>query len=206
MGDSSSSGSDVDDGSGLPGKKADPDGVYADCPLLPGVILYRLHGSLTTHARLKALQGFSERSKKQDMASSVLFCTSVASRGLDLPLLRAVIQYDLPTEGGVTEYVHRIGRTARAGKGGEAWTFIAPNESAWVKWVEGKLRSEEKEATGPAASLSPVTVEEVLRFGFGGKGSEYEERATEVQLLFERWVVRSHDASSLGLLEPLCKN
>ena len=197
VGDSSSSDSDEEDKTG---KKADPDPVYADCPLLPGVVLYRLHGSLTTHARLKALQGFSEKGKTQDMTSSVLFCTSVASRGLDLPLVRAVIQYDLPTEGGVTEYVHRIGRTARAGKGGEAWAFIAPNEVAWVKWVEGKLRSED---SGPAVSLSQVTVEEVLRFGFGGKGSEYEMRATEVQLSFERWVLRSHDVSSLTLLEPL---
>ena len=201
VGDSPSSGSDVDDRNGLlPGKKANPDRVYADCPLLPGVVLYRLHGSLTTHARLKALQGFSEKGKTQDMASSVLFCTSVASRGLDLPLVRAVIQYDLPTEGGVTEYVHRIGRTARAGKGGEAWAFIAPNEVAWVKWVEGKLRSED---SGPAVSLSQITVEEVLRFGFGGKVSEYEARATEVQLSFERWVLRTHDASSLTLLELL---
>ncbi|KAG1770612.1 P-loop containing nucleoside triphosphate hydrolase protein, partial [Suillus placidus] len=67
---------------------------------------------------------------------SILLCTSVASRGLDLPFVRAVIQYDLPTEGGATEYVHRVGRTARAGKGGEAWSIVAPSESQWVNWVE----------------------------------------------------------------------
>ena len=62
----------------------------------------------------------------------------MAFRGLDLPLVRAVIQYDLQAEGGATEYVHRVGRTARAGKGGEAWSIVGPNEVGWVKWVEEK--------------------------------------------------------------------
>ncbi|KAJ6587123.1 P-loop containing nucleoside triphosphate hydrolase protein [Mycena vulgaris] len=174
------------------------DKVEVKSSLLPDTSIFRLHGSLPTPTRLASLRGFSGASSKgkgpPPSSSSVLLCTSVASRGLDLPLVRAVIQYDLPTEGGATEYVHRVGRTARAGKGGEAWSMVSPSESEWVKWVEGKMRGEE--AAGDEdrnITLSGVSIDSVLRGGFGGKGSEYEARATEVQLSFERWVLRKKE-------------
>ncbi|KAJ7702982.1 P-loop containing nucleoside triphosphate hydrolase protein [Mycena rosella] len=174
------------------------DKVEVKSSLLPDTSIFRLHGSLPTPTRLASLRGFSGASSKgkgpPPSSSSVLLCTSVASRGLDLPLVRAVIQYDLPTEGGATEYVHRVGRTARAGKGGEAWSMVSPSESEWVKWVEGKMRGEE--AAGDEdrnITLSGVSIDSVLRGGFGGKGSEYEARATEVQLAFERWVLRKKE-------------
>ncbi|KAJ7163620.1 P-loop containing nucleoside triphosphate hydrolase protein [Mycena crocata] len=174
------------------------DRVEVKSSLLPDTSIFRLHGSLPTPTRLASLRGFSGASSKgkgpAPSTSSVLLCTSVASRGLDLPLVRAVIQYDLPTEGGATEYVHRVGRTARAGKGGEAWSMLSPSESEWVKWVEGKMRGEE--AAGDEdrnITLSGVSIDTVLRSGFGGKGSEYEARATDVQLAFERWVLRKKE-------------
>ncbi|KAJ3910307.1 P-loop containing nucleoside triphosphate hydrolase protein [Lentinula edodes] len=165
--------------------------------LLPDTSVFRLHGSLPTQTRLATLRGFSGSSKRT-APFSVLLCTSVASRGLDLPLVWSVIQYDLPTEGGATEYVHRVGRTARAGKGGEAWSFVSPSEVAWVQWVEGKMRSDSSESEKQNISLIPVTPESVLKLGFGGKGSEYEERATQVQLSFERWVLRSKENAILA--------
>ncbi|KAJ3896782.1 P-loop containing nucleoside triphosphate hydrolase protein [Lentinula edodes] len=165
--------------------------------LLPDTSVFRLHGSLPTQTRLATLRGFSG-SSKSTAPFSVLLCTSVASRGLDLPLVWSVIQYDLPTEGGATEYVHRVGRTARAGKGGEAWSFVSPSEVAWVQWVEGKMRSDSSESEKQNISLIPVTPESVLKLGFGGKGSEYEERATQVQLSFERWVLRSKENAILA--------
>jgi ATP-dependent RNA helicase DDX31/DBP7 len=172
--------------------------IAAQSSLLPGASIFRLHGSLPTPIRLASLRGFSaipsSKSKNPAPASSILLCTSVASRGLDLPLVRAVIQYDLPTEGGATEYVHRVGRTARAGKGGEAWSIVAPSESEWVKWVEGKMRGdmtgEKSDGEKVNITLEGASIENVLAKGFGGNGLEYEERATEVQLSFERWVLR----------------
>ncbi|KAF5321931.1 hypothetical protein D9619_001562 [Psilocybe cf. subviscida] len=173
--------------------------VEAECALLPNVSVYRLHGSLPNPARLAALKGFAGPHAKNrapgDNKSSILFCTSVAARGLDLPLVRAVVQYDLPTEGGVTEYVHRVGRTARAGKGGEAWSFVAPSEVAWVKWAEEKMKGDETDAK---VSLTGVSVEDLLGSGFGGRGSEFEQRATEVQLAFERWVLRNKENAMLA--------
>ena len=179
--------------------------IAANSPLLPNTSIFRLHGSLPLQTRLASLRGFSALpSDKPGKSSaknpfSVLLCTSVASRGLDLPLVRAVIQYDLPTEGGATEYVHRVGRTARVGKGGEAWSFVAPSETEWVKWVESKMNdnADDKDKT---TMLEPVSAESILKKGFGGKGNEFQERATEVQLSFERWVLRSKEVSDADLL------
>lgn len=219
-------GSKMGDGKSEPGK-SDTDGEQSDAnelsseddlekgekisvqsPLLPDTHVYRLHGSLPTPTRLASLHGFSSttsgKGKRPSTPSSVLLCTSVASRGLDLPLVRAVIQYDLPTEGGATEYVHRVGRTARAGKGGEAWSVVAPSESEWVTWLEGKMRGtlvnnsdKDREAN---VSLEGTSVESVLARGFGGKGSEYEARATDVQLAFERWVLRRKEVRTRSFL------
>jgi ATP-dependent RNA helicase DDX51/DBP6 len=60
---------------------------------------------------------------------AVLIATDRASRGLDVPDLTDVISYDMPRS--VTSYVHRIGRTARAGKAGSAWTFFINTEARW---------------------------------------------------------------------------
>ncbi|KAL4074234.1 P-loop containing nucleoside triphosphate hydrolase protein [Scleroderma citrinum] len=172
--------------------------------LLPGALVFRLHGSLSTPTRLASLRGFSAASPtlgKQPAMSSILLCTSVASRGLDLPLVRAVIQYDLPTEGGATEYVHRVGRTARAGKGGEAWSIVAPSESEWVKWIQEKMCSVDESPSDIQKAnivLEGTGVEDILAKGFGGSDSEYETRATGVQLAFERWVLRQRVHSELA--------
>ncbi|KAJ6031627.1 hypothetical protein N7540_002359 [Penicillium herquei] len=60
---------------------------------------------------------------------SVIIATDRASRGLDLPTLKHVVNYDVPTS--VTTYVHRVGRTARAGREGSAWTLVAHREGRW---------------------------------------------------------------------------
>ncbi|KAH9892537.1 DEAD-domain-containing protein [Cubamyces lactineus] len=184
-------------------KKPVKEQVEVKSALLPDTSIYRLHGSLPLQTRLASLKGFSSNpasSKTPTSPNSILLCTSVASRGLDLPLVRAVIQYDLPTESGATEYVHRVGRTARAGKGGEAWSFVAPSEIEWVKWVQAKMEGDVKGEKGGegGVTLEGVPMETVLRKGFGGKGGEYEERATEVQLSFERWVLRNKQNAELA--------
>ncbi|KAI0039638.1 DEAD-domain-containing protein [Auriscalpium vulgare] len=182
------------------------DKVEVKSQLLPNASIFRLHGSLPLATRLSSLRAFSAVPKAASVpTASILLCTSVASRGLDLPLVRAVVQYDLPTEGGATEYVHRVGRTARAGKGGEAWSIVAPSEAAWVKWVEGKMLGKVEGAEPVAESegdkairLQGVDVNDVLKSGFGGKGGEYEERATDVQLAFERWCLQGKENAELA--------
>lgn len=190
---------DADDAPGdVDEKKERKEKVSLTSSLFPNTLLYRLHGSLPLQIRQRSLKGFSTVEKRRPASdkterpsSAVLLCTSVASRGLDLPLVRAVIQYDLPTEGGVTEYIHRVGRTARVGKGGEAWSFVAPSEEAWVKWTDDQIQ-DKSDGTGAEqrTSLVGASVESVLRSGFGGTGAEFESRATQVQLSFERWVLK----------------
>eukprot|EP00523_Entomoneis_sp_CCMP467_P019694 CAMPEP_0168818604 /NCGR_PEP_ID=MMETSP0726-20121227/7842_1 /TAXON_ID=265536 /ORGANISM="Amphiprora sp., Strain CCMP467" /LENGTH=508 /DNA_ID=CAMNT_0008870935 /DNA_START=21 /DNA_END=1547 /DNA_ORIENTATION=+ len=75
-----------------------------------------LHGQMNQAKRLGALQKFSTG------ARTILLCTDVASRGLDLPRVDLVVNYDLPGHG--KEYVHRVGRTARAGQAGSAVAMV----------------------------------------------------------------------------------
>ncbi|KAI0295670.1 hypothetical protein B0F90DRAFT_1749726, partial [Multifurca ochricompacta] len=118
--------------------------------------------------------------KFSDRLASFFLCTSVAARGLDLPRVRAVVQYDLPTEGGTTEYVHRVGRTARAGRG--------------ARMTSGTTTTTEESSAGAGHQFEAVAVEEILQKGFGGQSREYEERETEVQLAFCRWCLQMKQA------------
>ncbi|KAF2845952.1 P-loop containing nucleoside triphosphate hydrolase protein [Plenodomus tracheiphilus IPT5] len=79
--------------------------------------------ALTADASRKLLRSFSTGAIK------ILIASDAASRGLDIPSITHVINYDLPTS--ITSYVHRVGRTARAGKVGEAWTLFTKTEAAW---------------------------------------------------------------------------
>jgi ATP-dependent RNA helicase DeaD len=75
-----------------------------------------LHGDMAQGARLRALQAFATSKVR------VLIATNVAARGLDVPDISHVINFDIPED--VETYIHRIGRTARAGRSGEAITFV----------------------------------------------------------------------------------
>jgi ATP-dependent RNA helicase DeaD len=87
-----------------------------------------IHGDLTQAARDKVMQKF--RSGKL----RVLIATDVAARGLDIEDVTHVINYDIPEN--PEDYVHRIGRTARAGKSGKAITFVTQQEQYLVKQIE----------------------------------------------------------------------
>ncbi|CAL9774120.1 unnamed protein product [Musa acuminata subsp. burmannicoides] len=81
---------------------------------------FHLHGNMEHEDRRKAFHEFTSEK------SALLLCTDVAARGLDFPKVRCIIQYDSPGE--ASEYVHRVGRTARLGEKGEALLFLQPVE------------------------------------------------------------------------------
>jgi ATP-dependent RNA helicase DeaD len=87
-----------------------------------------LHGDISQPAREKVLRGFRLG------RSEVLVATDVAARGLDIPEVSLVINFDIPPD--PEYYVHRIGRTARLGRAGEAVTFINPRELRELKVIE----------------------------------------------------------------------
>jgi ATP-dependent RNA helicase DDX31/DBP7 len=172
-------------------EESEPSKLVKQSQFLPGVKIFRLHGSLDLQTRLASLNAFANSDTKSQ-GSSILFCTSLAGRGLDVPFVSHVIQYDLPTEGGVTEYLHRVGRTARAGQAGEAWSFLLPSEAGWVDWCE----TQQSENSAAPPKLKEVGVQKLLNDGFGGKTQkDWEVRATDTQMIIERWVVGNEEVS-----------
>jgi ATP-dependent RNA helicase RhlE len=97
-----------------------------------GLVTESIHGDKTQQARLEALTLFKE-GKLQ-----VLVATDVAARGLDVDDLPLVINYELPHT--PEDYVHRIGRTGRAGASGEAISFVAPDEEKYLVEIERMLK------------------------------------------------------------------
>ena len=98
-----------------------------------------IHGGKSSGERTRALEGF----KKGNIR--VLVATDIAARGLDIPALEVVMNYDIPHVTG--DYIHRIGRTGRAGAKGLAITLISPTEMVALKEVErlmGKALPQEK--------------------------------------------------------------
>ncbi|XP_025205540.1 probable ATP-dependent RNA helicase DDX31 [Melanaphis sacchari] len=92
--------------------------------VLTCLTMFKLHGNMTQVERMEVFKSF----KAAD--HGVLFCTDVASRGLDLPLVDRIIQYNAPIT--PTDYVHRVGRTARVGQKGEATLFLTPHEAMFI--------------------------------------------------------------------------
>ncbi|CAG4959166.1 unnamed protein product [Parnassius apollo] len=93
-----------------------------------GVAAVPLHGQMSQHKRLAALNKFKSR------ARSVLICTDVASRGLDIPHVDVVINLDIPLHS--KDYIHRVGRTARAGRAGKAITFVSQYDVELYQRIE----------------------------------------------------------------------
>ena len=91
-----------------------------------------IHGNKSQGARTRALASFKEGS------ISVLVATDIAARGLDIPLLPYVINFELPNI--PEDYVHRIGRTGRAGASGKAISIVSIDEYAYARGIEKLLK------------------------------------------------------------------
>ncbi len=101
--------------------------------------LFKLHGDMTQKDRTTTYFQFCKAE------TGILFCTDVAARGLDLPAVDWIVQFDAP--GSPKEYLHRIGRTARLGDRGSAVMFLMPHELLYLKLLE-KYNIKMKEITG----------------------------------------------------------
>jgi len=100
------------------------DGINADA----------IHGDKSQQERIKALDGFKEGK------ITALVATDVAARGLDIDQLPLVVNYELPPN--AEDYVHRIGRTGRAGASGEAISLVDDKEEKLLKEIEKLLKRE----------------------------------------------------------------
>lgn len=104
------------------------DSVKRLVPLLNNLNIpaFSIHSSMIQKQRLRALEKFKEASQKNEVA--VLVASDVAARGLDIPNIDHVVHYHLPRSADV--YIHRSGRTARAGKEGVSAMFCSPQEAS----------------------------------------------------------------------------
>jgi superfamily II DNA/RNA helicase len=119
-----------------------------------GIKASAIHGGRTQSQRNEALAGF------RSMKYPVLVATDVAARGLDIPDIQTVINFDLPQTR--EDYIHRIGRTARAGESGEALSFVTPEEMKLWRFIS-KTGTE----SGPAAVQGRSPGKFRPRRGFG---------------------------------------
>ncbi|MCP4663417.1 MAG: DEAD/DEAH box helicase, partial [bacterium] len=93
-----------------------------------GVACERIHGNRSQSQRTQALAGFRNGRYR------VLVATDVAARGIDIEALSHVVNFDVPHL--PDDYIHRVGRTARAGATGEAFTFVSPQEQGELRAIE----------------------------------------------------------------------
>jgi len=127
-----------------------------------GISAAAIHGNKSQGARTKALAGFKNNSVR------VLVATDIAARGLDIPLLPHVVNFELPNIS--EDYVHRIGRTGRAGASGEALSLVSAEETTYLrdieKLVDLKIPVEIVEGFEPDPNAST----EPIKQGRGGGG------------------------------------
>lgn len=122
------------------------DSIYGDL-VKSGYACLALHGGHEQADRESTINDF-----KQGVAN-VLVATSVAGRGLDVPAIKCVINYSAPNH--LEDYVHRVGRTGRAGKEGTAYTFLDPiNEDAFAPMLLKALKQSKQHVSDELKALA----------------------------------------------------
>eukprot|EP01087_Luapelamoeba_hula_P014670 TRINITY_DN4343_c0_g1_i5.p1 TRINITY_DN4343_c0_g1~~TRINITY_DN4343_c0_g1_i5.p1 ORF type:complete len:781 (+),score=128.75 TRINITY_DN4343_c0_g1_i5:29-2344(+) len=132
--------------------------------------IYKLHGNLSQVDRSNAYASFCR------CTAGVLFCTDVASRGLDLPAVNWIVQYD--PSGEPSEYIHRVGRTARLGHKGRSLLFLMPEEDEYIQLLH----------THFGLSMRKVSMASILRTMPSGGAADELAGAWQLQLDLEQLV------------------
>lgn len=147
---------------------------------------FKLHGTMSQQDRTDTLSEFVKDSNN----SLILFCTDVASRGLDLPNISEVIEYDPPFT--VEDHLHRVGRSARVGNKGSAYLFLLPGIEE--KYIDVKLSPVHHK------KLNIGSYEQLLKDGYGettdSKNIKWDIHATTWHLNIERWLLEDSYAYS----------
>lgn len=133
-----------------------------------------LHGQLSQSNRLGALNKFKSGDR------TIMVATDVASRGLDIPAVDYVINFDIPTHS--KDYIHRVGRTARAGRAGKSVTLVTQYDVELLQRIEGVIGKKmleyphDKQAVAllgeRVAEAQREAVKEIREKGLGGSDSK----------------------------------
>src|SRR5687768_7245264 len=116
-----------------------------------GVAVERLHGNRSQAQRTQALAGFKSGRYR------VLVATDIAARGIDVEELSHVVNFDVPAV--PEDYIHRVGRTARAEMTGDAFTFVSPDEEADLRAIERAVKRRLPRITVPGFDYAQKTGE-----------------------------------------------
>lgn len=139
-----------------------------------------IHGDMKQEMRLAVLNKFKERK------ITILIATDVAARGIDVDSMDVVFNYDFPQED--EYYIHRIGRTGRAGKTGLAVTLITPRQRNLIKNIEKKTKAKVEKRELPTGS-------EMKKIRLG-----------QIKLELEKALVKTVPADICELLNELCQD
>ncbi|KAL7750433.1 pre-mRNA processing RNA-helicase [Sorochytrium milnesiophthora] len=144
-----------------------------------GYMCMSLHGGKDQMDRDSTISDFKSG------VASVLIATSVAARGLDVKGLNLVVNYDCPNH--KEDYVHRVGRTGRAGNKGTAITFVTPDQDRYASDLADALKASGATVPAPLQELAEAFRDKVkagqatkASSGFGGKGLERFDNARDV--------------------------
>ncbi|XP_057826650.1 DEAD-box ATP-dependent RNA helicase 18 [Cryptomeria japonica] len=122
--------------------------VLSQLKVLKGCPLIALHGRMKQSIREKALASFTK------LSTGILLCTDVAARGLDIPDVDWIVQCDPPQDPNV--FVHRVGRTARMGRSGNALVFLLPKEDAYVEFLRiRRIPIQERKRSDATSNIIP---------------------------------------------------
>lgn len=130
-----------------------------------GLSVEIMHGTLTTGHRTRVMREFRAGDFR------ILVATDLLARGLDVAHVEYVINYDLPYKS--EDFLHRIGRTARAGRGGQAITFVLPTDTRSYRRIKPYLKGALEETADPAFALID---EKATRFEEGYRGPSKKDR------------------------------
>jgi ATP-dependent RNA helicase RhlE len=127
-----------------------------------GIPAAAIHGNKSQSARTKALADFKLNKVR------VLVATDIAARGIDIDQLPHVVNYELPNV--PEDYVHRIGRTGRAGNEGEAISLVCVDEIKLLKDIERLIKKEVRKVREPGFDVDPNIVAEPIQQRSAGRG------------------------------------
>jgi ATP-dependent RNA helicase DDX49/DBP8 len=107
------------------------------CELLKLMLIELGYKAVSLHSEMNQTDRINSLGRFRSGVAKILIATDVASRGLDIPSVQLVVNYELPRD--PAEYIHRVGRTARAGRGGKAVSIVAENDVKLVHAIEEKV-------------------------------------------------------------------
>jgi ATP-dependent RNA helicase RhlE len=128
-----------------------------------GITAAAIHGNKSQGARTKALADFKAGRVR------VLVATDIAARGIDIDKLPHVVNFELPNV--AEDYVHRIGRTARAGHEGHAISLVCVDELTLLRDIEKLLGSDIEKVNLPGYDVNPLIKAEPIQNGRGGRNN-----------------------------------